>query len=89
MAFVNSEGKSISYECSGLIEALNEEMILFGGDEIVEVIYHESHGVKLYTDYKFKRYHKEWGVEFRTNDKVTEMTATALMELLKVQNEII
>lgn len=89
MAFVNSEGKSISYECSDVIEDLEYEIGVYGGNEVVNVIYHESQGVRLYTDYKFKKFHKEWGYDFKPNEMETEMTASALLELLKVQNEII
>ena len=37
MGFINEEGKSISYECSGLIEELREDIKEFGGNTIVAV----------------------------------------------------
>ena len=37
MAFINSHGKKISFECSELIEELKEDIAEFGGDKIVAV----------------------------------------------------
>lgn len=38
MAFVNSEGLSVSFECTDLIKELKQDIVEFGNNLIVEVI---------------------------------------------------
>lgn len=53
MAFRNTLGKSISYDCSELIEELKADIAEFGGDKMLEVVTEEQEGVTIYKDYNF------------------------------------
>lgn len=44
MAFINSNGERISYDCSDLIEELSDDIEEFGGDTIVNVWCREDQG---------------------------------------------
>ena len=44
MAFINSNGERISYDCSDLIEELSDDIEEFGGDIIVNVWCREDQG---------------------------------------------
>lgn len=90
MAFINAEGKSISYECSGLIEELKQDIVEFGGDKIVAVWCREYEGVIIYTNYDFIE--EEQPIqqeEIRTDETIRQMTMSALLEVLERQNTII
>ena len=56
MAFINSNGERISYDCSDLIEELRDDIEEFGGDTVVNVWCREDQGVTLYTNYDFIRF---------------------------------
>jgi hypothetical protein len=87
MAFVNSDGKSISYECSDLIKELKIE---FSGDKIVNAWCKESEGVILYTNYDF--IDKEDPIdesELEKDEFIKQMTMNALLIVLEKQNKII
>lgn len=89
MAFKNEYGQNISYECEDLIAELNQDIQEFGGDLLLFVITEIRYGVRLYIDYDF--YEKGVSLDYlklRPGEEVIKMTATALMTLLKIQNEI-
>jgi hypothetical protein len=89
MAFINKDGKSISYECSALIKELKTDIKEFGGDKIVVVWCKESEGVTLYTNYDF--IDEEDPVDesdLKDGEFLKEMTMSALLVLLEKQNEI-
>lgn len=92
MAFINAEGKAISYECSALIEELKQDITEFGGDTVVDVLCKDTEGVVLYTDYKFIE-DDEHGFDYSTDDKndefVNRMTMSALLVAMEKQNEIL
>lgn len=90
MAFVNENGKSISYECSGLIIELKQDIAEFGGDKIVAVWCKEYEGVIIYTNYDFI----EDGLpleksELNNGEFIKQMTMSALLVVLEKQNEIL
>ena len=90
MAFINPEGKKISYECSELIEELKEDIAEFGGHTIVSVWCREEQGVVIYVNYDFNEAEnpiKESEIE--PDEFINQMTMTALLMLLEKQNEIL
>lgn len=90
MAFINKLGQNISYECSELIEELQQDIQEFGGELLLYVITKKSHGVQLYIDYSFYEENFDFSeLKLKPGEEVVKMTASAFMELLKVQNEII
>lgn len=88
MAFINEHGQKISYNCPELIKELQRDIDEFGGDMLVEAVTKEQHGVKLYIDYNFIDSSAE-PTPLSENESLNIMTATALMELLKMENEIL
>lgn len=90
MAFRNSDGVGISYECSDLIQELKADIAEFGGDEIVAVWCKKEHGVTLYVNYDFVEDEKPIkSSEVVEDEWVQPMTMTALLMLLEKQNEIL
>ena len=90
MAFTNSDGINISYECSELIEELKEDIAEFGGDTIVAVWCMDSSGVTIYTNYDF--IDEEEPItenELEKDEYLQKMTMSALLILLEKQNEIL
>lgn len=53
MAFVNDEGKSISFECEELITDLKSDIQEFGAEKEVNVWCRKESGVTIYTNYDF------------------------------------
>ena len=53
MAFINEDGKSISYECSELIEELKTDIEEFGGHTVVAVWCKEEYVGEVYINYDF------------------------------------
>lgn len=88
MAFLNKDGKRISYECGDLIEELREDIAEFGGDLILEVVKEEREGVVLYKDYNFIDNDIKTAFKLQPGESVQRMTATALLELYKLENSI-
>ena len=90
MAFINSNGERISYDCSDLIEELSDDIEEFGGDTVVNVWCTESQGVTLYTNYDFIDEEAPLQEDEIYEDKyIEQMTMTALMNLFEQQNEIL
>lgn len=90
MAFINEDGKSISYECSELIEELKTDIEEFGGHTVVAVWCKEEYGVKVYTNYDFIEPEKPISEEeLSDGEYLKKMTMSALLILLEKQNEII
>ena len=90
MAFINSHGEKISYECSALIKELKTDIVEFGGDTIVAVWCKEFSGVTIYVNYDFIE--KEIPIresELKNDEYIKPMTMTTLLMLLKQQNEIL
>lgn len=90
MAFINADGKSISFECSGLIEELKADISEFGGDKIVAVWCKEYEGVIIYTNYDFIETEepiRESGL--KDGEFLKQMTMSALLIILKKQNSIL
>ena len=88
MSFINNEGREISYDCSGLIEELKQDIAEFGGDMIVEVVTEEIHGVTIYKDYNFTNEDDpENEFPLTPTEKMQKMTATALLTLYEKENE--
>lgn len=85
MAFINSNGKRISYDCTDLIDELKYDIEEFGGDTIVNVWCRDSQGVTLYINYDFI----EEETSIQENEYIKQMTMTALLILLEQQNEIL
>lgn len=88
MAFLNKDGKRISCDCGDLIEELSEDIAEFGGDLIIEVVTEEREGVVLYKDYNLIENSTETAFKLHPVESVQRMTATALLELYKLENSI-
>ena len=90
MAFVNRTGEKISYDCSELIEELEEDIEEFGGDTAVAVWQKEVQGVTLYTNYDFIEEEVPLSsFELKEGETITKMTMTALLLLLRQQDDIL
>ena len=90
MGLRNSEGKIISYECSGLIAELKEDIAEFGGDKVVAVWCKEYEGVIIYTNYDFIEDEMLLSKsEIKGGEFIKKMTMSALLVILKKQNEAI
>jgi len=84
MAFVNSDGMSVSFECSRLIEQLQQDIDKFGGEKIVSVKCKEQLEVEIYTDYSLEK-----DIKLKDGEYIKSMTMTALLILLEQENSII
>ena len=90
MAFINAEGKAISYECSELIEELKQDIAEFGGDKIVAVWCKDYDGVIIYANYDFIDDEMLLdNSELKNGEFIKQMTMSALLVVLEKQNEII
>lgn len=89
MAFLNKNGRHISFDCDGLIEELREDIAEFGGDLMLEVVTEEREGVLLYKEYNFIDKNTETAFKLQPGESVQRMTATALLELYKLENSIL
>ena len=89
MGFINEEGKSISYECSGLIEELREDIKEFGGNTIVAVWCKKMDGVVIYTNYDFITPDLPLMKDETDGEYIDKMTMTTLLMLLEEQNKIL
>ncbi|MCM1221741.1 MAG: hypothetical protein NC548_45445 [Lachnospiraceae bacterium] len=89
MAFLNSEGRRISYDCEDLIEELEQDIMEFGGDLLLEVVTEERQGVTIYKDYNFIENDEKSAFILSGNEKMKKITASALLILYKKENEIL
>ena len=90
MAFINADGKSISFECSELIDELKQDIEEFGGDKVVAVWCKESEGVILYTNYDFIEEDEPLREsELKDGEFLKQMTMSALLLVLEKQNSIL
>ncbi len=90
MGLRNSEGKIISYECSELISELKQDISEFGGDKVVVVWCKECEGVIIYTNYDFIENEIPLSKsEVKDEEFIKKMTMSALLIVLKEQNEAI
>ena len=90
MAFINSQGVKISFECSELIGELKADITEFGGNEVVIVWCKDKLGVTIYTNYDFIDEEQPVRESELKNDEYTQkMTMSALLVLLEKQNEIL
>lgn len=89
MAFRNTLGQAISFDCSELIEELKEDIAEFGGDIIVEVVTEEREGVTIYKDYNFIEDDESTAFKLSETEKLQRMTASALLLLYEQENSIL
>lgn len=89
MAFINSKGESISFDCSQLIEELKEDIEEFGSNLIVDVVTEEIKGVMIYKDYNFVDNDESTAFELSTNENLQRMKASALLLLYEQENTIL
>ena len=92
MAFINSDGMRISYDCAELIEELNEDIAEFGKDTLMEVIVEEREGVTIYKDYWLYDTEMDKTMpkpKLNPGERYETMTAAKLMELYQIENSII
>ena len=90
MAFINAEGKSISYECSELIEELKQDINEFGVDKVVAVWCKEYYGVIIYINYDFvEEVESLGGSELKDGEFIKQMTMSALLDVLEKQNSLL
>ncbi|MCR5837179.1 MAG: hypothetical protein K6G88_11785 [Lachnospiraceae bacterium] len=86
MAFINNEGRKISYECEALIAELKQDIAEFGGDTIFEVVVQEMEGVTIYKNYNFIDDDPETEFTLEEGERFIQMTGTALLMMLEKQN---
>ncbi len=87
MAFVNSYGQSISFDCSDLIKELKQDIEEFGKDILVNVVTENRQGVTIYKDYTFADDSKS-AFDLRPFERVECMTASALLAIYEQENNI-
>lgn len=90
MAFVDADGKSISYECSELIDELKQDIAEFGGNKVVAVWCKEYEDVIIYTNYDFIDEEEPLREsELKDGEFLKQMTMSALLLVLEKQNSIL
>ena len=93
MAFVNEYGEKISFDCGDLIDELAADIKEFGGNKMVNVVTEQVKGVTLYKDYALyepgdNRNSLKEPMGLIDSEDIKVMTMTALMELYRIENEI-
>lgn len=88
MAFINSKGLSVSFECTDLIKELKQDIAEFGSNLIVEVIAKKSYGATIYTDYNFIIDDKDTKFELEPGEQLVKMPAVELLKLYEKENEV-
>ena len=89
MAFTNSHGVKISFDCSELIKELKSDIREFGGNTVVAVWCKDIFGVTIYKNYDFIC--KEEPIkesELKSGEYIQNMTMSALLILLEKQDEV-
>ena len=90
MAVQGENSILISFECTELIEELEEDIREFGNDLEVVVWCKKVNGVEIYTNYDFVDDDMPVGKnEIEPDEYLTEMTAGELLPILKKQNEVV
>ena len=89
MALINKEGKSISFECSDLIEELENDICEFGSNLMVEVVTENIEGVTIYKDYNFID-QEDTAHKFtkKEGERTTIVDAAFLLRVYKKQNSV-
>ena len=88
MAFKNSYGVNISFECSDLIKELKRDILEFGEDDTVAVWCKKKFGVELYTNYDFIKPENVKESELDDGEYLKSMTMRELLSLMEQQNEL-
>lgn len=90
MAFVDSDGRNISFECSALIDELKQDIAIMGEDRVVAVWCKPYGNVTLYTNYDFiDDENPITEQELKDGEHIVNMTIGALLPLLEKQNAIL
>lgn len=90
MSVQGENGILISFECTELIEELEEDIREFGNDLKVVVWCKKVNGAEIYTNYDFIDDDMPVGKnEIEHDEYLTEMTAGELLPLLKKQNDVV
>lgn len=88
MAFINSKGLSVSFECTDLIKELKQDIVEFGSNLMVEVIAKKSYGITIYTDYNFIMDDNDTAFELEPGEQLVKMPAVELLKLYEKENEV-
>lgn len=88
MAFMNKAGIKISYDCRDLINELRQDIEEFGGSMFVDVVTEKIDGVTIYKDYNFIENDPATEFKLRAGEELVRMTATSLMDLYRIENEL-
>lgn len=88
MAFKNSYGVNVSFECSDLIKELKRDILEFGEDDTVSVWCKQSCGVEIYTNYDFIKPENVKEHELAAGEYIKSMTMGELLALMEQQNEM-
>jgi hypothetical protein len=90
MGFINEDGLNVSYDASELIEDLKRDIAEFGGNTIVAVWCKKAKGVEIYTNYDFiDKDDPISKTEIEDDEYLKQMSMTALLMLLEMENEIL
>lgn len=97
MATRNAQGMRISYDCSDLIDELEQDIAEFGPDLIVEVVVKEHCGVLICKDYNFRKEDLEpddsaddfFDFNLEPGEFLKEIPAVDLLEIYRQQDEVI
>lgn len=88
MAFVNSLGKKVSYDCSQLIASLKDDIKEYGEDIGVKVIVSESNGVILYKEYSLLG-NEQSGVKAIAGEMQLIISAAALLSIYEKEDSVV
>lgn len=90
MAFINSQGAKISYECEDLIDELSEDILEFGESLEVEVITAEYCGVTIYKDYNLpSEGDPENDFQLAEGETLVRISAVKLLKLYEEQDSVL
>ena len=90
MAFINSHGAKISYECEDLIDELNEDIREFGESLEVEVITAQRCGVTIYKDYNLpSEGDPENDFQLAEDETLVRISAIELLRLYEEQDSVL
>lgn len=90
MAFINSQGAKISYECEELIDELSEDIREFGESLEVEVITAQQCGVTIYKDYNLlSEGDSENDFQLAEGESLVKISAVKLLKLYEEQDSVL